>query len=130
MQSALHDGNHEAALLLFFSDVLGMANDELLSLQASPNWQARTLEAHTVLRELQAIDAYTFNADVFHTLHTPTLLLLGSDSPKRRYRIADTLKNTLVNSQLVLLADQQHSAVRTAPELLASKVIAFCHAKT
>lgn len=125
MQTLLNAGRNEEALLLFFRDVLGMANEELATLQASQSWSTRLTEARTVHRELRAVAGYSFMADTYHILHTPTLLLLGSESPPRRYRIADTLKNALPNSQLVLLHGQQHSAVRTAPELLASKIITF-----
>lgn len=125
MHTLLDAGQYEAALLLFFRDVLGMAHEELATLQASQSWSTRITEARTVHRELQAVAGYAFIAANYHSLHTPTLLLLGSDSSSRRYRIADTLKNALPNSQLVLLQGQQHSAVRTAPELLASKIIAF-----
>lgn len=130
MHTLLQSGQNEAALLLFFRDVLGMAHDELASLQASSSWTTRITEARAVHRELQAIAGYSFMANNYTALHTPTLLLLGSDSPPRRYRIADTLKNALLNSQLVLLDGQQHSAVRTAPKLLASKLITFCSPKT
>lgn len=125
MHALLQSGQNEAALLLFFRDVLGMAHDELASLQASSSWATRITEARTVHRELQAVASYVFADRAVQSFHVPTLLLLGSDSPPRRYRIADTLKNALPNSQLVLLDGQQHSAIRTAPELLASKLIAF-----
>jgi pimeloyl-ACP methyl ester carboxylesterase len=125
MRSLLNAGHNEAVLLLFFRDVLGMAHDELLTLQASQGWATLITEAHTVYRELRAVAAYVFADHIMQNLCTPTLLLLGSDSPPRRYRIANTLKNALPNSQLVLLDGQQHSAVRTTPELLADKIIAF-----
>ena len=121
-------------MLLFFRDVLNTSKQELIELQASPNWSTRIAIAPSVHRELQAVDNYSFNAGincvdlaVQRLYSTPTLLLLGSDSPKRRHRIAETLHNILPNSQLVLLNGQQHSAVRTAPLLLASKVIKFVH---
>ena len=125
MQTLLNTGQNEEALILFYADVLNTSNEDLLALQASPNWLMRAAAAHTVHRELQAIDCYQFMADRLQALQTPTLLLLGSDSPPRRHRIANTLKTTLPHSQLVLLEAQQHSAVRTAPELLASKIIEF-----
>ncbi len=134
MQTLLNTGHNEAALLLFFRDVLNTSKQELIELQASQNWSTRIAIAPSVHRELQAVDNYSFNAGincvdlaVQRLYSTPTLLLLGSDSPKRRHRIAETLHNILPNSQLVLLNGQQHSAVRTAPLLLASKVIKFVH---
>jgi pimeloyl-ACP methyl ester carboxylesterase len=123
MQMLLQANRQEEVLLLFYGDVLNTRNEDLLALQSSPSWATQVATALSVHRELQAIDCYQFMADRFQDFHTPTLLLLGSDSPSRRHRIANTLKTTLPNSQLVLLEGQQHSAVRTAPELLASKII-------
>jgi pimeloyl-ACP methyl ester carboxylesterase len=125
MQTLLNAGEKEQVVLLFFRDVLRMAETELFALQMGANWSARIAEAHTVHRELQAIDHYLFESQKFTHLSIPTLLLLGSDSPPRRYAIADSLKNCLCNSQLMYLDGQQHSAIRTAPALLASKMLAF-----
>ncbi len=125
MQTLLQANCNEEALLLFYRDVLNASHEELLALQTGSNWSARVATAQSVHRELQAVNSYQFIADRFYTLHTSTLLLLGTLSPLRRYDIAETLHNSLANSQLVLLHGQQHSAVRTAPELLASKIIAF-----
>lgn len=125
MQTLLNAGEKEQVVLLFFRQVLRMSNEELFALQMGTGWSARVAEAHTVHRELQAIDNYQFDAAKFQAFLTPALLLLGSDSPSRRHQIADTLKNALPNSQLVLLENQQHSAVRTAPKLLASKILKF-----
>ncbi len=129
MQALLHAGEKEQVVLLFFREVLRLAESELLALQMGANWSARIAEAHTVHRELQAIDRYLFDAEKFTQLSLPTLLLLGSDSPPRRYVIADSLKNSLFNSELVLLAGQQHSAIKTAPALLASKMLEFLQSK-
>lgn len=126
MQTLLNAGEKEQVVLLFFRKVLRMSNEELFALQMGTGWPARVAEAHTVHRELQVIDNYQFDVAKFQTFLTPTLLLLGTDSPPRRHQIADTLKNALPNSQLIFLENQQHSAVRTAPKLLASKVLEFC----
>jgi pimeloyl-ACP methyl ester carboxylesterase len=125
MQILLNADEKEQLVLLFFQEVLRMTSEELFALQMGANWSARIAEAHTVLRELQAIDSYQFEASKFHTLSMPSLLLLGSASHLRRHQTADMLKNTLPNSHLVLLEGQQHSAIRTAAKLVASKVLAF-----
>lgn len=126
MQRLLSAGEKEQVVQSFFRDVLRVTNEELFALQMGSGWSARIAEAHTVLRELQAIDCYQFDTAKFKSFFSPTLLLLGTNSPPRRYQIADTLKNSLSNSQLVLLENQKHSAIRTAPKLLARKVLEFC----
>jgi pimeloyl-ACP methyl ester carboxylesterase len=125
MQTLLNAGAKEQVVLLFFREVLRISNEELFALQISSSWSMRIAEAHTVHRELQAISRYQFEASKFQALKIPALILLGSESPPRRHHIANILKNSLLNSQLVLLEGQQHSAIRTAPKLLADRVRQF-----
>lgn len=125
MQTLLNAGDKQQVVLLFFQQVLRMSHEELFALQISSSWSMRIAEAHTVHRELQAISRYQFEAAKFQTLAIPALILLGSDSHPRRHNIAEVLKNNLLNSQLVILEGQQHSAIRTAPKLVADKVRQF-----
>jgi pimeloyl-ACP methyl ester carboxylesterase len=125
MQTLLAAGEHEATLLLFFRDITKASNAELAALRAGTNWPARVEAASTVLRELQAIDRYAFEAERFRELSLPTLLLLGSESPPRRRLIAETLRRSLPNSRVAVLEGQQHGAMRTAPVLFVDTVVAF-----
>ena len=113
----------------FFRDLLKTPNQELIALQAGPNWPTRLAAAHTILRELQSINHYVFAPQRFHALHNPVLLLLGGDSHARRYMTAERLQQSLPNSRIGILPGQQHSAMRTAPELFAHTVIEFLAGK-
>lgn len=129
LQALLEQGNHEGSLLLFFRDMLRASEQEIADLQASPNWPARIAAAHTLLRELQGIDRYIFLPQRFSSLQNPVLLLLGEDSHTRRYITTENLKQSLPHSRIGILAGQQHSAMRTAPELFAHMVIDFLTSK-
>ena len=129
LQTLLEQGNREESLLLFFRDLLKTPNQELIALQAGPNWPTRLAAAHTILRELQSINHYVFAPQRFHALHNPVLLLLGGDSHARRYMTAERLQQSLPNSRIGILPGQQHSAMRTAPELFAHTVIEFLAGK-
>jgi pimeloyl-ACP methyl ester carboxylesterase len=122
----LHESEKwEEVLHLFYRDILKTPHSEIIALQTGANWQARIATAHTILRELQCIDHYVFNPQRFNFLQIPVLLLLGGDSPARRYETAHMLSKHLPNSEIEILQGQQHSAMRTAPDLFVHKIVSF-----
>lgn len=125
LQTLLDQGNREESLLLFFRDLLKAPKQEIVALQAGSNWPIRIAAAHTILRELQSIDRYVFKPQRFHLLQNTVLLLVGGDSHSRRYATAETLQQSLSNSRMGILPGQQHSAMRTAPDLFVHEVIEF-----
>jgi pimeloyl-ACP methyl ester carboxylesterase len=60
---------------------------------------------------------------------TPTLLLLGGDSPLFYRAAIETLKKSILNSRIAIMPGQRHAAMDTAPELFLSKVIGFLNEK-
>ncbi len=125
MQALLDAGEREQALLLFLRDISKIPPHDIASAQASPGWHANVASVHTIPRELQGLDAYHFAQQQFETLQTPTLLLLGGDSPPFRRIAAETLHAALPDSQIIVLPGQQHSAIRTAPDLFVTEVVKF-----
>ncbi|SEM69617.1 alpha/beta fold hydrolase [Nitrosomonas marina] len=122
----LHDSEDwEEVLLHFYRDILKTPRAELVALQTGPGWKARVATSHTVLRELRSIDHYVFNPQRFNSLQIPVLLLLGGDSSSRRYETASLLSQGLPNNRIGILHGQQHSAMRTAPDLFAHEIMKF-----
>jgi pimeloyl-ACP methyl ester carboxylesterase len=68
---------------------------------------------------------YQFQPEKFATMQTPTLLLLGGDSPPFAQQIADLLDSALPNGRIVVLPGQQHIAMDTNPELFVNEVVNF-----
>lgn len=130
MQALLDAGEQEQALLLFFRDIVKMPPHEITAAQALPTWPARVAAVHTIPRELQSLDSYTFDPERFGSMETPTMLLLGGDSPPPMRTIAETLHAALPNSQIVVLPGQQHVAMRTAPDVFVQAVVKFLTAAT
>lgn len=85
----------------------------------------RIAAAHTIHRELRSINQYIFDFRRFCTFRIPTLILLGGESPPRRHLVAETLHRSLPDSQFAILQGQQHSAMRTAPDLFVHEVVKF-----
>ena len=110
---------------MLFRDVVGVPPDQIAGLRASPVWQARMAAAHTLARELQAEKNYVFTADRFMNLETPTLLLLGGDSPAYFKAATDAVRSSLPNGQVAVLPGQQHIAMNTAPDLFLRELTQF-----
>lgn len=125
MQALLDAGEQEQALLLFHCDIAKAPPQEIASAQASPSWPARVAAAYTIPREVRSVDSYTFQPLRFRTMPTPTLLLLGGESPPPRRTIAEILHTAIRNSQIVVFPGQQHAAIRTAPDLFVHEVVKF-----
>lgn len=125
LQALLEKNAREETLLLFFRDLLKTPNPELVALQAGSNWAIRLAAAHTILRELQVIDRYQFIPQQFQNLKTPVLLLVGGNSHPRRFMTAETLQQGLPDCRVGVIAGQQHSAMRTAPDLFVHHVLEF-----
>lgn len=115
----------EEALLLFFNEIVKMPPREIAAMQTGPHWAGRVAAAHTILRELQSVDCYTFEPQRFCSLQIPVLLLVGENSPSRRHLTAAMLQQHLPDSRIKILPGQQHSAMRTAPDLFIHEIVEF-----
>lgn len=126
LQSLLDAGDREELLTVVYREIAMMSSHDFEQLRSSPTWPERLARAHAVPRESRAEDSYRFDARRFSELHTPTLLLLGGESPEVLKTATETIASALPNSQIAVMPRQQHIAMITAPELFASELIRFC----
>lgn len=125
LQSLLDKGEREEALVTFQQEIVHVPPHELALLRSSPGWPARIATAPTLLRELRGANAYVFETTRFRDLKTPTLLLLGGDSPTYFTTAIEAIHGALPDSQVRIMAGQQHAAINTAPEVFTREVIEF-----
>ena len=125
LQALLDAGDREAMLTTFYRELLGILPDELEEIRSSPAWPTRVARAHNVPRESWAEERCTFDAQRFEDLHTPTLLLLGGDSPHFLKAATEAVDAALPNSRFAVMPGQQHIAMVTAPNLFAHEVLTF-----
>ncbi len=76
---------------------------------------------------MQAEEGYASDFDParLSDFGTPTLLLVGGDSPAGQKTAAEALEAALPDGRVVVLPGQGHIAHRTAPELFAREVVRF-----
>jgi pimeloyl-ACP methyl ester carboxylesterase len=117
-------GEREEAVVHAFRS-FGLTSEELEQVQASPVWPARVMAAHTIAREIRAEEAYRVDPERFRDLTTPTLLLLGEESPDWAHEGTEQIRAALPDARVASLRGQGHAAIMTAPELVADEVARF-----
>ena len=125
MNSYLNVGEREKALLIFLREIVGIPQDEMDILRSLPSWSSRLASAHTIPREEASLGPYTLKPERFSRMKTPTLLLLGGDSPPFFRAAIETLKKAIPNSRIAIIPGQRHAAMDTAPELFLHEVVGF-----
>ena len=125
MQSRLDVSDREGVLTILYREVAKMSPNEFEQFRSSPAWPARVASAHTVTREARAEEGYIFDALRFKDLHTPTLLLTGSDSPPFLKQATQALAAALPVCHTVVMPGQEHIAMYTAPDVFVREVVDF-----
>jgi pimeloyl-ACP methyl ester carboxylesterase len=125
IQALIDSGELEAALEVFFREVVRMPEHELKEYRQLPVWNVRVQLAPTIPREMTIDRNYSFNAEKFASFQIPTMFLLGGDSPPLFQQAIELVDSTLPNSQVVILPGQQHIAMDTNPDLFEKEVLGF-----
>lgn len=125
IQALLDGGDREGALTTFCREVVHVPPHEMEILRSAPNWSARVAAAYTLPHEMRGVNEYVFEPTRFGNLMIPTLLLLGGESPASFKTAIETVHAALPESQLRILAGQQHAAINTAPEVFTREVVEF-----
>ena len=117
-------GQREELLATFLREVVELPEDHIKLLRAEPAWQGRLAAAHTIPREFADGD-YVLAPERFSGLNTPTMLLMGGDSPAYFRRAAENVFYALPDCRIVKMPGQQHLAMSTAPELFCREAVHF-----
>ena len=125
VQARVDAGDPEGALEVFFREVVRMPDREFEVYRTLPAWKVRITLAPTVPRELTIERTYRFQPERFAEFSTPTLLLLGGDSPPMFRRAIDLVAAAVPTSRIAVMPGQQHVAMDTAPELFLKELIGF-----
>lgn len=128
LEALIEQGKREEAMNLVMPRAAGVTPQELDLMRRTPAWAARVAAAHTIPRELRAINAYGADLNRFGTLSLPTLLLVGERTDARRREMFLALNGVIQGSRMRELAGQGHAAHQTAPELLAAAITEFLSA--
>jgi pimeloyl-ACP methyl ester carboxylesterase len=124
-EANLEVGQADQAVRDFMSDVGGYTDAEIEAMQGTPAWRARIAAAPTVPRELHAEHRFATDDLRLTESATPTLILVGSESPSWAKRSTEAFAAAIPQSELHVLEGHGHGAAVSGPELLASELREF-----
>jgi pimeloyl-ACP methyl ester carboxylesterase len=125
LQSLIDNNNNEAALEVMLKEVVKMPDYEFEKYRQLPAYKRRIEIAHTIPREITVELEYAFEPGKFKGMKTPTMLLLGGDSPAVFRNMTEHVHSALPNSRIVVMPGQQHIAMDTNTELFVEEVKKF-----
>lgn len=125
IRASLEDGSVDDAIATAFTGAIGMSPAQVEAIQGSPFWRLVAANARAFLAELDAGRGFRFDAQLFRDFATPTLLLLGTESPSFLRPITEQVAAALPDARVRDLEGQGHGAISAAPALFAEIVAKF-----
>lgn len=125
IQELADAGDGDGAVAAMFREIAEMSENEIDMLRSLPSWKRRVAMAHTIARETRAEEQYRLIPERFEELHIPVLLLIGGESPLHMKKPSKLIHEALPNSRILVMQDQQHIAMNTAPELFTGEILKF-----
>jgi pimeloyl-ACP methyl ester carboxylesterase len=125
LDALVASGEREAALELFWREVVKASEEDIRAIRAQPTWAARVATVHTITREVRAFYGDTFDPERAARIVVPVLLLVGTETPEELRDDPETVAAALPDARIAYLEGQQHVADVLAPELFAERVLEF-----
>lgn len=127
LDALVASGDREAALELFWREVVQVTEEDIQAIRAQPTWPSRVATVHTITREVRAFYNDAFDPQRAAMITVPVLLLVGADTPEELRDDPETVAAALPDARIAFLEGQQHIADVLAPEPFAERVLAFLH---
>lgn len=123
LERLLARNDRRAAMRLVLLEFTRFPDEWLDDLLDTPPWQARLAYTHTLVRELRGYDEHDYGD--LSRLATPTLVLVGGESPAAELDHARSLARLIPRSHVALLDGVGHVGPVTHPALVAREILAF-----
>jgi pimeloyl-ACP methyl ester carboxylesterase len=126
MDAFVRAGDREAATEIFMRDIVLVSPDEINAMRARPSWKGLVGSIEGSIRQHRALAANPWDPARAKTLRAPTLLLIGSRTGSQDLRRSvESLAETLPNARVVVLEGQEHNAMDTDRDRLATVIRSF-----
>jgi pimeloyl-ACP methyl ester carboxylesterase len=124
LDALLARGELKALLLRFHQEVADPTPEDMDRYRTSPDFDRDLALIGTITRECRAEEEWAYSPDAYRS-QTPTLLLVGSESPRRAHQAIALAQAALPNSRTTVLQGHGHVAMWTEPELVARLLVEF-----
>lgn len=119
-------GQPEAALAYFMTVAVGIPAEYIDGMKEAPFWASSVAVAHTISYDGEIMGETMYGnpaaLDPFAAITTPTLVMVGSNSPPYQQTAVETLAKVLPHAQYRSMAGQDHGI---APEVLGPALAEF-----
>lgn len=119
------DNSPERIVEIFYRRIGGYTEDELEKAKQTPEWSTRIAAAHTLIREVTALERFDFEPSDYRSLSVPTCLIHGSETAEERLEILDLLEGAIPTCEKYRLDGEGHVAMATGPKVLGSAIMDF-----
>jgi pimeloyl-ACP methyl ester carboxylesterase len=128
MERLLAVGDPDAALAIAMRETVDMSEAEINGLRSSPGWEHLRAAARAIPYDWALWDDQSSPA-ALAAIATPTLLLMGSQSPAWLQAGTRSLAAAIPHAELVVLEGEGHSAMVTGPLHFAAEITRFASAQ-
>jgi pimeloyl-ACP methyl ester carboxylesterase len=118
-------GDPDAALQVFFSEIVRMPAAELEAYRANPVWPLRVEAVHTSLREIRAEGSPAASLEALGEVAIPVLQVLGGASARPFHEATAALEGRLADGRVVVIPGARHAAHHTHVPAFAAAVRTF-----
>jgi pimeloyl-ACP methyl ester carboxylesterase len=125
LEQLIDAGQRDEAVSTFMLNTAGVTSKELGVLRASPAWPGRVAAAHTIPRELRAVNNYAPDMERISAIGVPVLMVVGEQTEPLRRGMWEEVAGLFKDVRIGVLPGQRHAAHQTAPDLLANALHDF-----
>lgn len=126
LRQLIADGDPEGALMYFMTVAVGIPPEYIDGMKEAPFWASSVAVAHTISYDGEIMGETMYGdpaaLEQFATITTPTLVMVGSESPPYQQNAVETLAKILPNAEYRSMAGQDHGI---APEVLNPALVDF-----
>ncbi|MEZ4614797.1 MAG: alpha/beta hydrolase [Caldilineaceae bacterium] len=130
LRQCIADGDPEAALIYFMTVAVGVPAEYIGGMKQAPFWASSVGVAHTISYDGEIMGETMYGnpaaLEQFATITTPTLVMVGGNSPAYQQNAVTTLAKIMPNAEYRSMAGQDHGI---APEVLQPALVEFFLAK-
>jgi pimeloyl-ACP methyl ester carboxylesterase len=125
LQALLDSDRPDEMVRFFLINAVQLPQQAVDAMRESPAWAGLVSMAHTLPREVRALEKAVDSIGHYAAVECPTLLIVGEHSSAGLKESTSRLASLLPNATTTVLRGQGHVAHRTAPRALAEAVVAF-----